>query len=65
MSMPRLNAFGLQYSSHRCTAYRQELADPAGLKVLREQLGPDWFIHWRNGVAWGSAQNQVRGYVLL
>ncbi|MGZ5120496.1 MAG: hypothetical protein ACXWIH_30065, partial [Burkholderiales bacterium] len=51
--MLRLNAFGLEYSSNRFTAYRREVPDPADLKCLREEFGADWFVHWRNGVAWG------------
>src|ERR1700728_1677810 len=49
----RLNAFELRFSADRYTAFHQELPNPDDLEELRAGVKTDWFIYWRNGVAWG------------
>jgi hypothetical protein len=49
----RLNAFELRFSADQYTAFHQKLPNPDDLEELRARVKTDWFIHWRNGVAWG------------
>ncbi len=49
----RLNAFELRFSAGQYTAFHQELPNPDDLEDLRTRVRTDWFIYWRNGVAWG------------
>ena len=49
----RLNAYTLRFSADTFTAFRTDLPEPRHLKALREHLGRDWFLHWRNGFACG------------
>lgn len=56
----RLNAFALRYSADQFTAYVQNLPDPKDLRALRDRINADWFLYWRDGMAWGLPRGTPR-----
>lgn len=47
------NGFKVELSANTFTAYVQDMPDNRGLRALREQLQPEWFLHWRSGKVYG------------
>lgn len=45
-----LNGFKVQLSAPTFDAYVQELPNNQEFKSFREELGDEWFLHWREGV---------------
>ncbi|NER29210.1 MAG: stem cell self-renewal protein Piwi domain-containing protein [Symploca sp. SIO1C4] len=48
-----LNGFKVELSAPTFKAYVQELPNNQEVKPLREALGDEWFLHWREGVIYG------------
>ena len=49
-SMPLfLNGYPVEFSAATFTAHVGDLLDPKQLKELRNELGAEWFTHWRAG----------------
>lgn len=49
----RLNAYHLHFTAKQFAAYHHELPNPSDLRPLRERVNADWFVYWKDGVAWG------------
>jgi hypothetical protein len=55
----RLNAYALHFSAPQFTAFRHKLPNPQDLRELRDRVKADWFVYWREGIAWGRCGNIV------
>jgi hypothetical protein len=53
------NGFKVELSANTFTAYVQDMPDNRGLRALREQLQPEWFLHWRAGKVYGIPKVNV------
>ncbi len=49
----RLNAFPLILSAPKFFVFIQPILDNSELKPLREKIGKEWFLHWRDGAIYG------------
>ena len=48
-----LNGFRIEFSSSQFELYSAAIPDNSRVEILREKLGPDWFIYWRKGIVYG------------
>lgn len=48
-----LNGFKVELSDRTFKAYVQKLPNNQEVKPLRETLGDEWFLHWREGYLYG------------
>jgi hypothetical protein len=53
MSLLFLNGFSVSFTRESFTSYVSPLPDNQELDATREALGDEWFISWREGVAYG------------
>src|SRR5260221_4794059 len=49
----QLNAFPLILSAPKFSVFIQPTFDNSELEPLREKIGKEWFLHWRDGVIYG------------
>jgi hypothetical protein len=48
-----LNGIRMTLSSDTFPAWAVDMPDNKALRPLREQIGDEWFLHWRDGKAFG------------
>ena len=48
-----LNGIRMTLSSDMFPAWALDMPDNKALRSLREQMGDEWFLHWRDGKAFG------------
>lgn len=52
-----LNGFKVELSAQTFKAYVQDLPNNQEVKPLRQALGDEWFLHWRQGKMYGIPKN--------
>src|SRR5438093_250320 len=53
MSDLLLNGFAVSFTSADFTGYVTQMPDNRELDATREALGDEWFIYWREAIAYG------------
>lgn len=58
MSNLILNGFSVSFTNEEFTGYASPMPDNQQLDATREALGDEWFISWREGIAYGLPKVQ-------
>src|ERR1039458_5566342 len=58
MSELFLNGFSVSFTREDFTGYIRPMPDNQQLEATREALGDEWFISWRDGIAYGLPKLQ-------
>ena len=59
MSELFLNGFSVSFTREDFTGYIRPMPDNQQLEATREALGDEWFISWRDGIAYGLPKLQL------